>query len=110
MEESDAGYCPWGHKESDMTKRLHFHFEHSWHCLSLGLESTVLPYKIKIKKRTTHLKVLSPHSQEHTGHVQDAGGEHPTSGPGLPLEHVDGLCSWDQHQPSPLVEGQPAGG
>ena len=23
----DGGaWCPWGHKESDMTKRLHFHF------------------------------------------------------------------------------------
>ena len=21
-----VGYSPWGHKESDMTKRLHFHF------------------------------------------------------------------------------------
>ena len=21
-----AGYCPWGHKELDTTKRLHFHF------------------------------------------------------------------------------------
>ena len=25
MEES-AGYSPWGHKELDMTERLHFHF------------------------------------------------------------------------------------
>ena len=25
MEEPGAGYCPWGHKESDTTKRLHFH-------------------------------------------------------------------------------------
>ena len=24
--EPGAGYCPWGHKESDMTERLHFHF------------------------------------------------------------------------------------
>ena len=22
------GYSPWGHKESDMTERLHFHFNH----------------------------------------------------------------------------------
>ena len=21
------GYSPWGHKESDMTERLHFHFQ-----------------------------------------------------------------------------------
>ena len=26
MEEPGAGYCPWGHKESDTTERLHFHF------------------------------------------------------------------------------------
>ena len=25
-EEPGAGYCPWGHKESDTTERLHFHF------------------------------------------------------------------------------------
>ena len=25
-EEQMVGYSPWGHKESDMTKRLHFHF------------------------------------------------------------------------------------
>ena len=25
-EELGAGYCPWGRKESGMTKRLHFHF------------------------------------------------------------------------------------
>ena len=24
MEEPGAGYCPWGHKESDTTERLHF--------------------------------------------------------------------------------------
>jgi len=24
MEELDAGYCPWGHKESGTTERLHF--------------------------------------------------------------------------------------
>ena len=24
-EEPVAGYCPWGHKESDTTERLHFH-------------------------------------------------------------------------------------
>ena len=22
-----VGYSPWGHKESDMTERLHFHFQ-----------------------------------------------------------------------------------
>ena len=26
MEKPGAGYCPWGHKESDMTERLHFTF------------------------------------------------------------------------------------
>ena len=26
MEEFGAGYCPWGHKESGKTERLHFHF------------------------------------------------------------------------------------
>ena len=26
MEEPGAGYSPWGHKESDTTERLHFHF------------------------------------------------------------------------------------
>ena len=26
MEKPGAGYSPWGHKESDMTERLHFHF------------------------------------------------------------------------------------
>ena len=26
MEEIVAGYCPWGHKESGTTERLHFHF------------------------------------------------------------------------------------
>ena len=25
MEEPGAGYCPWGCKELDMTKQLHFH-------------------------------------------------------------------------------------
>ena len=25
-----VGYCPWGHKESDMTERLHFHFLSLW--------------------------------------------------------------------------------
>ena len=25
-EELGAGYCPWGHKESDTTEQLHFHF------------------------------------------------------------------------------------
>ena len=24
-----VGYSPWGHKESDMTKQLHFHFTES---------------------------------------------------------------------------------
>ena len=36
-----AGYSPQGCKESDTTEQLHFtslHFEHLWHCLSLGLE------------------------------------------------------------------------
>ena len=27
MEEPDRLYSPWGHKESDTTERLHFHFE-----------------------------------------------------------------------------------
>ena len=27
MEESGAGYCSWGSKESDTTERLHFHFQ-----------------------------------------------------------------------------------
>ena len=26
MDEPGAGYCPWGHKESDMAEQLHFHF------------------------------------------------------------------------------------
>ena len=26
MKELGAGYCPWGHKESGMTERLHFLF------------------------------------------------------------------------------------
>ena len=26
MEKPGAGYSPWGHKESDMTEHLHFHF------------------------------------------------------------------------------------
>ena len=26
MEEPDRLYSPWGHKESDTTERLHFHF------------------------------------------------------------------------------------
>ena len=30
------GYSVWGHKESDMTERLHLNV--LWHCLSLGLE------------------------------------------------------------------------
>ena len=25
-----VGYSPWGHEESDMTERLHFHFSFSW--------------------------------------------------------------------------------
>ena len=31
-----VGYSVWGHKESDMTERLHLNV--LWHCLSLGLE------------------------------------------------------------------------
>ena len=26
MEEPGAGYSPWGHKQSDVTEQLHFHF------------------------------------------------------------------------------------
>ena len=37
-EEPGGLYSPQGRKESDRTERLHFHFEHSLYCLSLGLE------------------------------------------------------------------------
>ena len=30
QEEPGTGYCPWGHKESDMTEGFHFHFIASW--------------------------------------------------------------------------------
>ena len=34
MEEPGAGYCPWGHKESDTTEQLHFCFSLS--CIGEG--------------------------------------------------------------------------
>ena len=33
-----VGYSPWGHKESDMTERLHFHFSHIYNGLLLSGE------------------------------------------------------------------------
>ena len=35
------GYRPWGHKESDMTERLHFHFHYS--SIVSSLSSQVVP-------------------------------------------------------------------
>ena len=30
MEKAMVGYSLWGHKEADMTERLHFHFHFVW--------------------------------------------------------------------------------
>ena len=35
--EEPVGYSPWGRKESDTTKRLHFHF-HNFNTFALNLE------------------------------------------------------------------------
>ena len=42
------GYNPWGHKESDMTERLHFHFSQ---IKSLGLMSMALRTYIYMQDR-----------------------------------------------------------
>ena len=41
-----VGYSPWGHKELDMTKRLHFHFQRD-HGLWNSLSFAFLIYKIR---------------------------------------------------------------
>ena len=40
------GYSPWGHKELDMTKRLHFHFSLSCMEKEMATHCSVLAWRI----------------------------------------------------------------
>ena len=57
------GYSPWGHKESDMTERLHFYF----HALEKEMEthSSVLAWRIPGTEEPGGLQSMASHTVGH---------------------------------------------
>ena len=43
-----VGYCPWGHKESDTTERLHFHFHRDKHSLITKIIISLLMFRASL--------------------------------------------------------------
>ena len=56
-----VGYSPWGHKESDMTEQLHFHFHSSGHRTGKGQFSFQSQRKAMPKNAQTTAQLHSSH-------------------------------------------------
>ena len=61
--EEPGGYSPWGHEESDMTERLHFHF----HALEkeMATHSSVLAWRIPGMGEPGGLSSMESHRVRH---------------------------------------------
>ena len=68
------GCSPWGHKELDMTKQLHFHFSLSnftftfhFHALEkeMATHSSVLAWKIPVTEEPGRLPSMGSHKVRH---------------------------------------------
>ena len=49
-----VGYSSWGRKESDMTERLHFHFEASRYILTASKFSQIMMQEAVFKREGVH--------------------------------------------------------
>ena len=58
-----VGYSPWGHKESDTTERLHFHFSLSELEKEMATHSNVLAWRIPGTGEPGGLPSMGSHSQ-----------------------------------------------
>ena len=59
------GYSPWGHKESDTTERLHFHFSLSYIEKEMAALSSVLAWRIPGTAETGGVPSMGSHRVRH---------------------------------------------
>ena len=60
-------YSPWGHKESDTTERLHFHFSLSCIGEEMATHSSVLAWRIPWTEEPARLQVHKVTESDVTG-------------------------------------------